>query len=252
MNNDRDNDHDNDHANDNDKGDRDKPESKQVAPPPAGGALASLAGLQKMLAGVSTAAITGRVGLPMMLFKREGSGTWMFGQKRTIVEPGSRWAVNPMTFQYGFISFNDNNKRADERLVSVGQPKPLATELPNTGFSWQEEWAVNMKCLDGADAGVEVIYKANTDGGIKAIVITLDEVRNRLNGGQHDGNIVPIVVHDKDSYVHKQYGKTWLPILNIVGWMSFDGPAPAPTPEPTPTPSPTSPGADQPRRRRVA
>ena len=240
---DHDHDRDRDHANDN--GEHERPGSKLAPAPAAGGALTSLAALQTALANVNTAAIIGRTGLPMMLFKREGSGTWGFGQKRTIPEADSRWAVNPLTFKYGYICFGDNNKVADERLVPVTQPKPVITELPDTGFDWQEEWAVNMKCLSGADAGAEVIFKANTDGGIKAIVIMLDLVRDRLNGGQYDGKIVPIVLLEKDSYLHKQYGKIWTPVLNTVDWMSLDGPAP--TPEPAPQP-PT----EQPRRRRVA
>jgi len=243
MSNDHDNDRDRDHANDN--GEHERLGSKHVAPAPAGGAHTSLAALQTALANVNTAAIIGRTGLPMMLFKREGSGTWGFGQKRTIPEADSRWAVNPLTFKYGYICFGDNNKVADERLVPVTQPKPVITELPDTGFDWQEEWAVNMKCLSGADAGAEVIFKANTDGGIKAIVIMLDLVRDRLNGGQYDGKIVPIVLLEKDSYLHKQYGKIWTPVLNTVDWMSLDGPAP------TPEPAPQS-ASEQPRRRRVA
>jgi len=235
-----------DHNHDRD-GDHDKPGAgKQVAPAPAGGAIASLAALQTALTGVNTAAIIGRSGLPMLLFKREGSGTWGFGQKRTIPEEGSRWAVNPMTFKYGAICFGPNNKVIDERLVSVSQPKPLITELPDTGSPWTEEWAVNLKCISGADAGVEVIFKANTDGGIRAIVALVDLVRDRLNGGQHDGKIVPIVLLEKDSYQHSQYAKVWFPVLTIVDWMSLDGPAPASAPvDPTPP-------VDQPRRRRVA
>ena len=240
---DHDHDRDRDHANDN--GEHERPGSKLAPAPAAGGALTSLAALQTALANVNTAAISGRTGLPMMLFKREGSGTWGFGQKRTIPEADSRWAVNPLTFKYGYICFGDNNKVADERLVPVTQPKPVITELPDTGFDWQEEWAVNMKCLSGADAGAEVIFKANTDGGIKAIVIMLDLVRDRLNGGQYDGKIVPIVLLEKDSYLHKQYGKIWTPVLNTVDWMSLDGPAP------TPEPAPQS-ASEQPRRRRVA
>ena len=247
SNSDHDHDRDSDHARDNsehanDNGEHERPGSK-IAPAPAGGALTSLAALQTALANVNTAAIIGRTGLPMLLFKREGSGTWMFGQKKTIPEPGSRWAVNPMTFKYGFICFNDN-KVLGEHLVSVSQPKPLITDMQDVGFPWQEEWAVNLKCLDGADAGVEVTFKATTRGQIQAVVILVDLVRDRLNSGQHEGKIAPIVLLEKDSYPHSQFGKVWIPVLNNVDWMSLDGPAPTPAPEPPPV--------EQPRRRRVA
>ena len=237
---DRDSDH--AHANDNGNGEHERPGSK-IAPAPAGGALTSLAALQTALANVNTAAIIGRSGLPMMLFKREGSGTWMFGQKKTIPEPGSRWAANPMTFRYGFICFNDN-KVLGEHLVSVSRPKPLITDMQDVGFPWQEEWAVNLKCLDGADAGVEVTFKATTHGQIQAVGILIDLVRDRINSGQHEGKIAPIVLLEKDSYPHREHGKVWIPVLNNVDWMSLDGPAPAPAPEPPPV--------EQPRRRRVA
>jgi hypothetical protein len=237
-------DRDSDHAHANDNGNGEHEPGSKIAPGPAGGALTSLAALQTALAKVNTAAIIGRTGLPMLLFKREGSGTWGFGQKRTIPEEGSRWAVNPMTFKWGYICFGDNNKVLDERLVSVSQPKPLITELPDMGFKWQKEWSVNMKCLDGADAGIEVVFKATTDGGIKAVVLMVDQVRDRLNSGQHDGKIAPIVRLEKDSYPHSQYGKVWIPVLNTIDWMSLDGPAPTPAPEP--------PLVEQPRRRRVA
>ena len=237
------NDHDHDHANDN--GEHEKPGGKQVASAPAGGALASIASLAAALANVPIG--IGRTGLPMMLFKsREDGGTWGFGQRRTIPEEGSRWAVNPLTIQWGCISFGDGNKVVGERLVPITQPKPLIADMPDTTFPWQEEWSVNMKCLDGADAGVEVIFKATTDGAIKAIVLLVDELRNRLNGNQHNGKIVPIALLEKDGYQHPKHGPTAIPVLTIVDWMPLDGPAPTPAPvEPTPP-------VDQPRRRRVA
>jgi hypothetical protein len=247
MSNDHDHDRDRDHAA-NDNGEQERLGSKLAPAPAAGGAFTSLVALQAALANVPVG--IGRAGLPMLLFKsREDSGTWGFGQRRTIPEEGSRWAVNPSTFQWGCISFGDGNKMVGERLVSVGQPKPLITDMPDTGFPWQEQWAVNMKCISGADAGVEVVFKATTDGAIKAILLLIDEVRNRLNGGQHDGKIVPIVLLEKDSYQHSQYGKVPIPVLTLVDWMPLDGPAPEPAPAPAPE-SPSPP--EQPRRRRVA
>jgi hypothetical protein len=115
-----------------------------------------------------------------------------------------------------------------------------------------------MKCLDGADAGIEVTHKANTDGARSAIVSLFDQVRNQIISEQqagkklHDSKIVAIILLEKDSYQHTKHGPISIPVLNLVGWMTLDGPTPAPTPEPAPTSGSTSSAAEQPRRRRVA
>ena len=36
-----------------------------------------------------------------MQFKSREGGIWMFGQRRTIPEPDSLWAVNPASFHVG-------------------------------------------------------------------------------------------------------------------------------------------------------
>jgi hypothetical protein len=236
----------NDHDNDNDVRERREKTLGAVAPAPAGGALTSLAALSTALNSVDMTSVGGRSGKPMLQFKsRENNGTWMFGQKRTLVEDDSLWAVNVLSFKWGYVYF-DNNNKPHERMVPISQPMPDVTMLPDTGFEWQKQWTVNMKCTSGADAGMEVVYKANTDGGIQAIAGTVEVVRNRLNDGGHDGKVVPIVRLEKDSYQHGQYGKVWTPVLTITGWMALDGPTPAPAPTSPPPP------AEQPRRRRVA
>ena len=65
-----------------------------------------------------------------------------------------------LTFKWGYICFSDGNKVVGERLVPVSQPMPDVAELPDKGFPWTEQWSVNLKCLDGADAG--------TRGGLQA------------------------------------------------------------------------------------
>ena len=94
---------------------------------------------------------------------------------------------------------------------------PDVTELPDKGFPWQQQMAVNLKCVSGTDAGTEVVFKTNTDGGKGEVIRLIEAVRDRLNGGQHDGKVSPIVLLENDSYPHPQYGKTWVPVLTIVG-----------------------------------
>jgi hypothetical protein len=123
---------------------------------------------------------------------------------------------------------------------------PQITELPNLGFKWHEEWTVEMICTGGADAGIEVVLKMSTDGGVQAIRGLFEMVYNRFHGGRHGGKLVPIMPLEKESYQHVKHGKVWKPVLNPIDWMLLDGPAPAPEPEPA------SPLPEQPRRRRVA
>ena len=89
---------------------------------------------------------------------------------------------------------------------------PDVAELPDKGFPWQQQMGGQPEVrLDGTDAGTEVIYKTNTDGGIQSQSSGLIEaVRDRLNGDQHDGKVSPIVLLEKDSYPHPQYGKVWI------------------------------------------
>jgi hypothetical protein len=144
----------------------------------------------------------------------------------------------------GLHLFDGPNKALGERVVPISQPKPDVMELPDKGGAeWQEQWTVNLKCVNGTDAGAEVVYKPTTIGGIQAIAALIEMVRDRINGGQHDGKVAPIVRLEKDSYQHSQYGRVWTPVLTIVDWMTLDGPAPTPAPA-------SPPPAEQPRRRR--
>jgi hypothetical protein len=249
----REHDHDDHHDHD-DRRDHDNDNGRAVAPAPSGGALTSLEALGKTL-NVDMTSVIGGAGTPMLSFKRDGNGTWMYGQKRTVVEDGSSWAVNPLTFKRGYICFSNDNRVVGEHLLFVGQPMPDITELPDKGFEWHVQWAVGLKCTNGTDAGTEVVYKPTTVGGIQAIAGLLEKVRDRLNGGQHDGKVSPIVNLEKDNYQNSQYGKIWIPVLTVVDWMPLSGPAPAPAPASPPppvSPPPATTAAEQPRRRRVA
>jgi hypothetical protein len=155
--------------------------------------------------------------------------------------------------EHGYICFADDNRVLGERLVPASQPKPLVTELPNHGFPWQEQLAIDMKFLDGVDAGSEGTYKPTTVGGRDVLLEVIDQARNRIQDGQHDGKTAPVVRLGRGWYQHAKYGRVWEPTLEITDWMSPEGPAPASAPPPPPRPpAPAAAAAEQPRRRRVA
>ena len=110
---------------------------------------------------------------------------------------------------------------------------PDLAELPDKGFPWQEQWAVNLKCLDGTDAGIEVIYKPTTVGGIQAVAGLIEAVRDRLNGGQHDGKVVADRAAREETATRTlstgRYGRQRSRSSTGCRW---SGPAPAPAPAP--------------------
>src|SRR5262245_21658781 len=113
-------------------------------------------------------------------------------------------------------------------MVPATQPLPAIEGLPDLGAPWQLQWCVNLRCISGADAGVEVTYKASTDGGVKAVAALVEEIQERLATGVHGDVIVPIVLLKKSTYPHDQFGTVWIPILETVAWMGLNGPPPAP------------------------
>ena len=231
---DHDPDHDPDHANDNDA-------SNAPSLQPAASALAPLTALGRY-SSCRHHVHRRPLNSPAHAIQEPRGGTWVFGQKRTIPEHDSLWAVNP-PIQVGLDLLGDGNKVIGESLVPISQPLPDVTELPDNGFPWQQQMAVNLKCLDGADAGTEVMFKPTPKAAREARRIDRDDMRPSQRN-QHDGKVSPIVLLEKDSYPHSQFGKVWTPTLTVVDWMLLSGPAPAPKPT---SPPPT----EQPRRRRV-
>jgi hypothetical protein len=229
------------------------------------GALLALESLTTDLLQVDTSAIVGRSSYPMLIFKsRTDGGTWMYGREQTVPEADSRWAVDITSFKRGWICFDaSNNNKATERLLPVTQPLIDKATLPDTGYEWKPSWTVRMKCTSGADAGIEVDFKATTDGALSETGALFERVRQRLAGRMHSGKVCPIVELECGSYHNKHYGPTALPVLKIVDWMPLAGPAPEQTPPPAPAPAAVKPPqpapapsssatAAQPRRRRVA
>jgi hypothetical protein len=153
-------------------------------------------------------------------------GVFVFGAEETEVEEGSQWAVNPAGFQHGFIAWGTKaqgtaGRVLGEHLGPAAQPIFPEAELEEVKGEWSQQIAIQMRCMTGADEGLQTLYKANSDGGRKAYGALLSEVVKKIQSG--DADIVPVVVLESGSYKHDEYGQIFYPIIKIVDWVTMEG-----------------------------
>src|SRR5262245_57000959 len=109
-------------------------------------------------------------GKPFLRLLRDGE--WVFGQSDDVVQDGSLWIVNPLSIGHGWSCWTNYDTKAknellDEIMVSVTEPKPIRP--PNNGeWPYAEQRQMDLRCCHGEDTGVEVLYKTNSVGGMRA------------------------------------------------------------------------------------
>ena len=178
----------------------------------------------------------------LRFLSREG-GIWVFGAEAVENEEGSGWAINPLSFEHGYVCWK-NKKIAGEAMVPVGTAKPPRDSLADHGTftdgrgkevqtKWDEQMSIRLKCVVGEDKGTEVDYRTSTVGGISAIKAVAKAVGARISGGKMD--VVAVVELANDFYTHSEYGKTFTPVLKIESWMEMDGKDALGAPEPEAT-----------------
>ena len=182
-------------------------------------------------------------------------GDWCYGASNTDVEEGSEWAISPMTIKRGYVAWKDR-KPFKSAMAGIGEAAIKTSDLEDldgiehtTGqdkgkpVRWDECVAFDLLCITGEDKGTVVAYETTTYGGRKAATEVIENMARAAAQDEHA--IIPVVVLDKDSYQHKEYGKVFTPIFDIQEFVSADDladvnmvQAPAPEPEPEPEPEP--------------
>jgi hypothetical protein len=210
---------------------------------------------QKALAQTKQAVGVDASGGKQFLKLAKNGGYWVYGPKDTEVEEGSRWAINPMSLKTGFVAWK-GGKPVGERMGSIFNPPITRDSLDDVGAKWDEAIAFDLVCVSGEDEGTETRYNANSYGGRKAFTAVMDDLMKQTTVDPQ--NIVPIVELKSDSYDHREYGKTYNPLFNIVGWSSMGAPPAAEEPADEPAEAPVAetkaeaPKEEPARRRRGA
>lgn len=184
----------------------------------SGGLPANPDDLVSGLQNVSAVVKGGTGGVPFIRLLK--SGVFAYGAENIEPEDGSEWAVNPYSLEHGFACWGDG-ELLDERMVPFSEPPPNRAELPDYGHDWNQQIAMHLQCMNGEDEGVTVLYKGTSTGLRNAFRNLVDAMLAQL---KHDKtNYVPVITLDVDSYQHKKYGEIFVPIFDLVKWVSMDG-----------------------------
>lgn len=201
--------------------------SKEVAERATGGAVAAA---QRLKAGLRKAiqSLPEQGGNQYLRFLQDGN--WVFGKANDEIEKGEdQLAVNPFSIRVGYSCWTDHPKgRKNECLAEVtaplGQPKIEMSDLPNhSPWEWKPLIIADFKVLSGPHKGKQLTTKMTSHGGVKMLRSLMEQIDIQLD--EDEVNVVPVVVLDKDHYDHDDWGRTYTPEFEIVGFISMDGEA---------------------------
>lgn len=189
-------------------------------------ALAALGSLKNNLVNVKSTIVT--PGGDYLL--RLVNGRWVYGAENVEVEDGSEWAINPLSLQHGWVAWTDYKKRKNEVLnevmVPAGHPLPayetlrVVNDEQGNPVEYAQQLAFQLQCLSGEDEGEQVRYKISSVGGMRAVRDTIDLIVKQLD--IDPDNPVPVVKLTTDTYNHKTWGETYVPVFEVVDWVPLD------------------------------
>lgn len=242
--------------------------SNEVTTPRGADVLADVKGFEgfaEALQTTKTDRVTVAGGVPLLRMGTDG--VWVYGAENIEVKQDTLWVLDPRSIQRGFVCWTrwsreqlragKRNKLLGEVFVPMNAYRPEETRLPThineeTGepWEWADAMAAVLTCQSGPDRGLQVLYKTSSVGGLREMNRMLDEIEDQLNSG---GAIIPELVLDCDHYDHRDYGKTYVPVFDIVEWrvpgpgcgltdfglIDYDERKPEPEPEPEQTPART-------------
>ena len=160
------------------------------------------------------------------ILKMDKTGHWVFGADQTEIEEGSTWAINPLSFIHGFICWG-KNEVLGEKMVPITEPLPELDPAPaGSQRGWEPQIGFSVRCMSGEDKDMEMRFATSSVGGRRAVQELGLLVAAHIE--EDSKTPVPIVTLDKDHYSHKQYGKIYTPVFNIVKWISMDAEEAAP------------------------
>lgn len=162
-------------------------------------------------------------------FLKFSKGEWLKGQNDDEVKLGSRLAANLEEMSVGWIQWSD--KKPVERRMGLLAQGHVPERRPELGLLDQSDWEqdkdgkpqdpwsfTNEIPVVDLDTGEQMMISMSSKGGIGAIG-NLCKAYGRERGAMLAAGKVPVIELQRDSYKHKEYGKTYVPVMSLVDWI---------------------------------
>lgn len=190
--------------------------------------LPDRAKLSDALAGFSAAknALMGKA-----LLRLTKQGTWVFGADSESIKTGTRLIANPASLSSGYVAWWQSKIEGEVmQPLSLGPVDPSKLTEVNSGSippgkkvpsgkGWESQASIDL--ITQADVPLNLIYKTSSMGGMKTLLTLAGEIAFGMS--ENPARCYPIVELDTDSYIHKEYGEVFTPMLSIVGWLDAEG-----------------------------
>jgi hypothetical protein len=153
------------------------------------------------------------------------NGEFLYGQNSTMLPLGTRLVANMQGLRVGWRRWQDSQV-TDDLTVPLIERRPLEPRNSlgdNDPQMWskgpdgrpRDPWQMT-NILEMVDQqGQKFIFSTGSKGGVGAIARLSAEYGKLYR--QKPG-LAPIIALANDWYAHPEYGKTYVPEFNIVGW----------------------------------
>lgn len=167
-------------------------------------------------------------------FMKFTKGVYSYGSDGIEPEEGSKWAVNPRSFLHGFQCWGPG-KLLGEEIANMGgapinknglavhtfiDPEEEDETKAEKVAPWKPYRAFELVCTNGEDKGQACILGSTSKGMITAVNGLITDLAKHLKDDA--GTPVAVIELNGDSYKHTTWGKTHIPVFEILEWVSMD------------------------------
>jgi len=150
--------------------------------------------------------------------RMDKSGEWFYGQDDNPVHPNDLLYIDPMGSVHGWQCWADTDIPGvqPELIDTIKAPhydpmpeRPAA--VPERGREWAEMYGIS-----AIMNGNKLVYTTTSMGGKDALANLYGAIMAQF--AENPNHMVAIVKLTNDWYKHKKYGKTFVPVFEVVGW----------------------------------